>query len=477
MAVAKITLESTNGDSVVVSDSTDDYLDDDIILDVDPQGVYDMGFKMRTASGAFERGGRIVGETVPIREPVLPFWLTPESRKRFQRLWGTPGNFQKVRWHYDGPSGRRSLTLRLAKEIVYTTEDGFDADIDESYHAVVSALALNPMFEAAEDVAQWTNPDTRFTVVVTATGGRFPLTFGGQTTNDRFGIVVTGSGGTFPLTFGGQTASGIAYNATPAAVQSALAALSSVGAGNVVVTGTPGNYDVAFSNVTGTLTGSASSLTGLGKSLTITPGLAYNAAPADVRASLEKLSSVGAGKVTVTGTPGNYLVVFAVGTNGVLTSSTANLDGTGLFGQQKSVTIAYAPNTGWFEVWNPTDQLLWLEWTFDPAQQWQFPDWSFGQERRWGRSAGADATRMIVTAPVTSLLSVMSDPFMDTYVCADLSNFAGLMNGVEPIYAVPPYTGTEANPMLMPVVCSGPAGAKVVLRQRRFWSAESGLEA
>ena len=79
---------------------------------------------------------------------------------------------------------------------------------------------------------------------------------------------------------------------------------------------------------------------------------------------------------------------------------------------------------------------------------------------------------MIVTPELTQLLSVMSDPMMDTYVSADLSNAAGLFNGVEPIYSVPPYT--EA--VLMPVQCAGALGAKVTLRQRRFWSAESGLE-
>ena len=84
---------------------------------------------------------------------------------------------------------------------------------------------------------------------------------------------------------------------------------------------------------------------------------------------------------------------------------------------------------------------------------------------------------MIITPTLEQLLSVMSDPFMDTYVSADLSNAAGLFNGVEPVYPVPPYTGTEAAPVLMPVVCKGPAGAKATLRQRRFWSAESGLEA
>lgn len=294
MAVATITLES-GGDSVVISAPNDAYLDSDIVLDTNPDGLYDTGFTVRTQSGAFEIGGRIVGEEVPIRQMTLPFWLTPASRPRFQRLWGTPGNLRKVLWHYDGPSGRRSLTLKLAKQITYTTEDGFDAAIDGIYHAVVVALAVNPMYEGTAEVQEWTNP-----------------------------------------------------------------------------------------------------------------------------------SASAAGQV-------------------------------------------------WFEVWNPTDQPLWLEWEFDPAT-WMFPDFSFGQERKWGRAVGQDAARMIITPLLTQRLSVMSDPMMDTYVSADLSNAAGLFNGVEPMYSVPPYTGTETNPIGMPVLCAGAAGAKVTLRQRRFWSAESGLE-
>lgn len=400
MAVATITLESANGDSVVVSAPNDAYLVDDIILDTDPQGVYDTGFTARTQSGAFEPGGRIVGESIPIREMVLPFWLTPASRPRFQRLWGTPGNFRKVKWHYDGPSGRRSLTLRLAKEISYTTEDGFDADIDQVYHAVVSALAVNPMYEAAEDVAEWVNPDDRFTLTVQADGGNFPLTFGGQTTGS------------------------IAWNASPAALKTALEALSTVGAGHTTVTGTPatpttaGTYLIVLNTVSGVLSGP-------GTTSTLTAG----------------------------GFWGDLGLVYG------------------------AANVTYAANTGWFDVWNPTDQPDWLEWTFDPAQKWQFPDFSFGQERKWGRPTAADAARMIVTPALTQMLSVMADPFMDTYVNADLSNAAGLFNGVEPIYMVPPYTGTEDSPILVPVVCNGPKGAKATLRQRRFWSAESGLEA
>lgn len=384
MAVATITLESDN-DSVVVSAPNDAFLEDDIVLDTNPDGLYDTGFTVRTVSGAFEYGGRIVGESVPIREMVLPFWLTPASRPRFQRLWGTPGNFKKVRWHYDGPSGRRSLTLKLAKEIRYTTEDGMDAAIDGVYHAVVSALAVNPMYESAEEVQTWTN----------GTAG--------------YRIVVVGGGGTFRLTYNGQTTANIDYGATTSAVQSALAALSSVGTGNVTVTGSANNYTATLS----------SSVTG-----------------------------------------------------GTMTGSSTNLLGSGvLFLGPKSVTVTYTTNTGYFEVSNPTDQPLWLEWEFDPAT-WTFPDFGFGQERRWGRAVGQDAARMIVTPALTQMLSVMSDPMMDTYVSADLSNAAGLFNGVEPIYPVPPYT----EPLTVPVICSGPAGAKATLRQRRFWSAESGLE-
>jgi hypothetical protein len=398
MPVATITLESSNGDSVVISAPNDDYLDDDIILDTSPSGVYDVGFTVRTVSGAFEVGGRAVDEDIPIRQPILPFWLTPESRPRFQRLWGTPGNLQKVKMTWDGPSGPRWLILKLAKEISYTTEGGFDADINKMYHAVVSVNAYNPMYESPEDVQTWTNPD------------------------DRFNMTVQANGGTFPLAFGGQGAPAIPWNVSPSALQSTLEGLSSVGAGKVTVTGTPATAS----------------------------------------------------------TVGTYLVVFAAGTNGVLTVNDGTLTVGGFWGDlgliHGKVTSFYAENIGWFEVWNPTDQQLWLEWEFDPANSWQFPDFGFGQERKWNRAVGADAARMIVTPLLTQLLSVMSDPFMDTYVNADLSNAAGLFNGVEPIYAVPPYTGTEADPILMPVSVNGAAGRKATLRQRRFWSAESGLE-
>lgn len=72
--------------------------------------------------------------------------------------------------------------------------------------------------------------------------------------------------GTFTLTFNGQTTAGIAYNATAAAVQSALALLSSVPAGSIIVTGpTGGPYGIQYTSV---LAGSALAITGSGTGLT-----------------------------------------------------------------------------------------------------------------------------------------------------------------------------------------------------------------
>lgn len=467
MAVATITLASSNGDTVVVSDSSSAYLADEIILDTGPDGIYDTRFTVRTMSGAFQPGGRIVGDTVPIRELVLPFHLTPESRRRFQKLWGTPGNFRRVRYHYDGPSGRRSLTLRLSKEIAYTTEDGYDADLDDAYHAVVSAIAVNPMFESAEDVAEWINPGN-FTVYLAATSGTFTLGYG--------------PAGAAALT------AAIPYNADAATVQAALESLPTIGAGNVTVTGDPGRWTVRTPiTCPGMLTVDGTSLAPLSFSITLgtlsytitiggqtTAPISFISSAATLRQAIEQLSNIGTGGVTVTATFFGYALSFMTGPlNGFLV---ALFTGKSTAGVHIARVVAN-PNTGWFDVWNPTDQDLWPEWELDPAIQWQFPDFAFGQERKWNRAVGQDAARMIVTPELTQLLSVMSDPFMDTYLNADLSNAAGLFNGVEPIYPVPQYTGTADDPVTMPVICRGPSGAKATLRQRRFWSAESGLEA
>jgi len=89
--------------------------------------------------------------------------------------------------------------------------------------------------------------------------------------NGTWTATITGTpdGGTFTLTYGGQTTAGIAYNATAGAVQSALVALTSVGTGNVTVTGGPGPgtpYVITFGGVlqqtVAALTASGAGLTG-----------------------------------------------------------------------------------------------------------------------------------------------------------------------------------------------------------------------
>ncbi len=58
--------------------------------------------------------------------------------------------------------------------------------------------------------------------------------------NEIQSITITAVGGTFTVSFDGQTTSAIAFDATNATLQSALEALSSIGAGSVSVSGGPG---------------------------------------------------------------------------------------------------------------------------------------------------------------------------------------------------------------------------------------------
>jgi hypothetical protein len=86
-----------------------------------------------------------------------------------------------------------------------------------------------------------------------------------------FTVAITGSptGGTWPLSFNGQTAGGIAYNAATSAVKTALEGLSTIGAGNVDVTGTPGNYVVTIA-LPGILSSTGAALTPSG-AVVVTP--------------------------------------------------------------------------------------------------------------------------------------------------------------------------------------------------------------
>lgn len=65
-------------------------------------------------------------------------------------------------------------------------------------------------------------------------------------------VTVEATGGTFTLTYSGQTTGNIAYNAAASAVQSALEALSNIGVGEAVVTGSDGGpWTVTFAGTLG----------------------------------------------------------------------------------------------------------------------------------------------------------------------------------------------------------------------------------
>lgn len=69
---------------------------------------------------------------------------------------------------------------------------------------------------------------------------------GGAAANEVQTLTITATGGTYTLTFNGQTTTAIAWNATAAAVQTALEALSNVAAGDIVVTTAGANRVLTF---------------------------------------------------------------------------------------------------------------------------------------------------------------------------------------------------------------------------------------
>ena len=85
----------------------------------------------------------------------------------------------------------------------------------------------------------------------------------------------TGLGGTFTISYGGQTTAGLAFNATAATVQTALQGLSSVGAGNMTVSGPAGGpWTISLAGTLARLAGGILGLTANGSALTATGGQA-----------------------------------------------------------------------------------------------------------------------------------------------------------------------------------------------------------
>jgi hypothetical protein len=168
------------------------------------------------------------------------------------------------------------------------------------------------------------------------------------------------AGDTMVLSLGGQSTAELAYDISTADLQTALRGLSTIGAGNCNVTGTPGTeYIVEF--VAGKALTDVDEITGVGGSnetqtvsldevtdggtftLTYdtktTAAIDWDATAADVQEALEGLSNISAGDVSVTGTSGAWIVEF---TGTLAKTNVAELTGTDvdLTGTGHGITIA-----------------------------------------------------------------------------------------------------------------------------------------
>ncbi|MBL8825996.1 MAG: hypothetical protein JNM18_03365, partial [Planctomycetaceae bacterium] len=182
------------------------------------------------------------------------------------------------------------------------------------------------------------------------------LTFAQQSDGALFNeaqrLAFSANSGTFTLDFDGQTTAAIAFDATSGAVQSALEALANIATGDVLVTGTPGNFGVyftgaranqdvaelvidsaalantsgvtvtttqdgdglginevqaiSFSATSGTFTLTFDRDPSVGTDLAITAPLAFNATSGDVQNALQAIAGGSGVTFTVTGTPGNF---------------------------------------------------------------------------------------------------------------------------------------------------------------------------
>jgi hypothetical protein len=183
---------------------------------------------------------------------------------------------QTITLHADYAVGDK---YRLTYDGQTTAEIAADADAAAVQAALIALSNIGPTDVV---VGGGPGPDAAFTVTFQGTlaGQDVPLISGVGGHNEKQTIAIddASSGGTFTLTFDGRTTGAIAYNQDSAAVLAALQVWTSVGNGNVAVTGGSGpttDWVVEFKNARGganqaMLVGDGSLLTGGSTTVTIT---------------------------------------------------------------------------------------------------------------------------------------------------------------------------------------------------------------
>jgi hypothetical protein len=107
-------------------------------------------------------------------------------------------------------------------------------------------VGANALILTANNISEAGGTTAGITESALAGAAAFTMQQGGGGQNEQQSLAFTATTGSFGLAFDGQVTAPLVATATPAAVQAALQALTSIGAGNVLVTGTPGNYVVKF---------------------------------------------------------------------------------------------------------------------------------------------------------------------------------------------------------------------------------------
>ncbi|QIS21254.1 phage tail protein [Nocardia terpenica] len=136
--------------------------------------------------------------------------------------------------------------------------------------------------------------------------------------------------------------------------------------------------------------------------------------------------------------------------------------------------VAYVP------VWNPTDTRVWLKWVLQnrPGAIYSLPDFSFGSNR-----FGAAALHERRMVPLPKLVAADGIVRVDTDEDAEQVTADGgtqiwmRMFGCSFLYPIPPYTGTEKDPVQLPVAVKGADGeCEIQARLQRSWSRPWGLQ-
>ncbi|MFI9507576.1 phage tail protein [Nocardia sp. NPDC052566] len=146
------------------------------------------------------------------------------------------------------------------------------------------------------------------------------------------------------------------------------------------------------------------------------------------------------------------------------------------------VSQAAGVGSGTVTVSNPTDRPMWLKWVISAPGTWTLPDYSwFGSPTFSAGDLPADiadraatsTARKIVMPTLASgpAVDIDTDPFEEQVVRAGYPNFWALMNGLQFLFPVPPWTPQTA----LPVKVDGPVGSTVLVMCERQWTRAWGM--